>query len=103
VGEAAMSEPHYVNQGTDPRLGGPLGHVLAFIQRSLSFHSTVQPAHVMVKFPPFISIAIPWFWRLLTKQPMRYATFRLGWRFDNNWPGYVFDVIFKLREEQVHY
>lgn len=93
----------YINEGPDPRARGWLGAVFGFIQTKLSFHSSCQPAHVMVCFPPYVSIAIPWFWLLWSGKPMKYTTLRIGWRRDGNWNGFVADVVLKLREEQVHY
>lgn len=88
---------HYVNRGTDARILGPWA---GWVQSKLSFKAQPEPASIMVGFPPYISIAIPYPW----KGEWRYATLRAGWRFDKNWRGYIFDVIIKLRMTQVvHY
>ena len=94
---------NYVNQGPDRRVGGLVGRVMAGVQRMLSFHSTKPPAvwalwrdagpgHVALLWPPFLTIALP-------RQNARYGTFRIGWRWDENWGsgGYIFDVIVKCR------
>lgn len=85
---------NYVNRGPDRR---PLGEWAGWIQARLSFKSWWEPLHVMVAFPPYVSIAIPKLWT----HPLRYATFRAGWRYDKNWPGYIFDVIVKLDFDRV--
>lgn len=115
-----MKVPVYVNQGTDARAGGVLGHAMAWLQWRLSFHSTSRPrvwapwresggpGHVALLWPPFLSLALP-------KKDGSYATFRIGWRHDGNWGdesspdreyftsrgwppgGYIFDVIVKGR------
>ena len=48
----------------------------------------------MVAFPAFLAINIPY--------GRRWATFRIGWRYDANCERgrYIADVIIKLREEQ---
>ena len=114
----------YVNEGPDKR---PLGKVGGWIQSALSFRSAWEPLHVMVAFPPYVSIAIPKLWT----NPRRYATLRFGWRYDKHWGdktpcgncqpcqdqqpwnceapilnppphgGYIFDVIVKLDFDRV--
>lgn len=90
----------YVNRGPDPRILGPVG---GWIQRRLSFHSTTPPkglkiplgsGHVAVTWPPFFSVFIPY-------AKKRWASFRIGWRWDHNWPGYIADAIVKLRINNV--
>lgn len=104
-----MSGTGYVNQGPDPRAGGAVGAVLAWLQRSLSFHGEGPPAHVivplggselMLAWPPFVSLSI-------AKKGGRFASLRAGWRYDANWApngGYVADVIVKLKmDHRVHF
>lgn len=77
----------YVNQGPDPRAGGLLGSILAGLQRRLSFRSTDPPAtttfpiggtEILLAWPPFLSINVP-------RGGGRYASVRLGWRYDKHW------------------
>lgn len=105
-----MSDPQYVNQGPDPRAGGALGHVLAFMQRSLSFHSSTPPFSLIyrrdgwkvgIEFSrpgllPFVLFFKPH--AVVVDRP-RWWSFRAGWRWDQNWGrgGYVADVIVKPR------
>jgi hypothetical protein len=86
----------YVNRGSDARILGPIG---GWIQSKLSFHSGTPPnvlklplpknGHLAVTWPPFLSIFVPY--------GDRFASFRLGWRHDYAWRGYIFDGIVKLR------
>lgn len=98
----------YVNQGPDPRAGGPVGAVLARTQQALSFHGDPPTPKVVtagkteiltVAWPPFLSINT-------AKDNGRFASFRIGWRYDKNWGegGYIADVIIKGNmDKRVHY
>ena len=90
----------YVNRGTDPRILGSWG---GWVQQKLSFKAAPEPLQLLLAWPPYLSVAIPYPWRARA-WGWRYATFRAGWRFDKNWRGYIFDIIVKLRMTQVvHY
>ena len=84
----------YINRGTDPRIIGPWA---GWVQQKLSFRAPMEPVHVLVAFPPYLSVAIPYRW----KGVWFYATLRAGWRYDKNWRGYVADIIVKLRMTHV--
>ncbi len=89
-------EWEYQNRGSDPRAGGFLGQVFAMVQTLGSWHSPNPPKkfggdRFAIFWPPFIGIAIPY------GHPAKFATFRAGFRWDNNWPGYILDVIIKLK------
>lgn len=103
----------YVNRGTDMRVGGALGHVLAWIQRTLSFHSETPPFSCVARWgtsPRRYKVGLEWsrpwllpFFLLFiphcrVRDRPRWYSFRAGWRFDENWGrgGYVADVIVKL-------
>lgn len=105
-----MAEPRYVNQGPDRRFGGPLGHVLAWLQRSLSFHSDTPPFSLVYRHHGW-KVGIEWSrpWLLpfvlcfkpharVVDKP-RWWSVRVGWRWDANWGrgGYIADVILKGR------
>ena len=112
-----MADVHYVNEGPDPRVRGPIGNLVAKTQRALSFRSQQEPktaslpigsGHIAVSWPPFLSIFIP-------RGNGRYASFRIGWRHDPNWGdgnnpnempvehpgGYIADVIVKPNIDNV--
>ena len=98
----------YVNQGPDRRAGGWLGHVLAWLQRTLSFHSSTPPYSwiyrrdgwkVGLEFSrpgllPFFLFFKP---HAQVTDRQRWYSFRAGWRWDQNWPGYISDCIVKLK------
>lgn len=89
----------YICRGSDRR---PLGQVGAVLQQAFSSPlrgrkrqpKAVKVANQMVAFPPFLAINAPY--------GGRWATFRIGWRYDRHCEGgrYIADVIVKLREEQ---
>lgn len=96
----------YVNAGTDPRIGGELGKILGSIQRDLSFKTDEVPIRTVERVGNIslatdvwsngrvhYSIAIP-------KSSGRWFTLRLGWRYDPNWPGAIFDIVLKQDAEQ---
>lgn len=106
-----------VNQGTDPRIEGPIGEYLARTQRALSFRSEQEPktaslpigdGRIAVSWPPFFSVFIP-------RKNGNYFSFRIGWRHDPNWGdgnnpnemkvdhpgGYIADVILKPNIDNV--
>lgn len=99
----------YILRGDDERILGPAG---GWVQKKLSFHSD-QPPHsfmwrrgtsprqwkIGIEFSrpwllPFLLIFIPH--RRVVDKP-RWWSFRMGWRWDENWPGYIADVIIKFR------
>ena len=109
-----MSAPEYVNQGPDLRAGGPLGHVLAWLQRTLAFHSAHPPHDVVWRHGrwrlgaqfsrpgglPFLVVFIPrGRYAAENKGGQRWWSLRVGWRWDKNWGsgGYIADVIAKFR------
>ena len=95
----AASGIDYICRGPDRR---PLGKVGAVLQQGFSWPlrplkrppKALRVANQMVAFPPFLAFNIPY--------GARWATFRIGWRYDANCERgrYIADVIIKLREEQ---
>lgn len=89
----------YICRGPDRR---PLGKVGAALQQGFSWPlrglkrppRALKAANQMVAFPPLLAINIPY--------GGRWATFRVGWRYDANCEGgrYIGDVIIKLREKR---
>ena len=89
----------YRNQGTDARIGGMVGVVLAWIQRTFSFHTTRRPTpwiyrrngwKVGVSWNLWLWVVpLPWFevfipHRQVVDKP-RWWSFRMGWKFDALW------------------
>jgi hypothetical protein len=83
-----------VNEGTDTRTFGKWG---CTIQRWLSFHSQTEPLSVLVCFPPFIAVNVP-------LPGGRYLILRAGFRYDKNWPGYIFpESAAKVKGQTIFY
>lgn len=106
----------YVNAGSDRRIGGALGRLAGRVQSAYSFKDATPPTKVVEERNgvfietatapngrPHISIAV--------KRGSRWATLRLGWRYDTHWGdegtlgynphpeivgGYIFDGVLKL-------
>lgn len=103
----------YRNQGPDARIGGRVGLVLAWIQRTFSFHSATPPYRWIYRRDGLkVGVSwsrpwlLPWFELFVPRRVVdrqRWWSFRLGWRFDKLWDetpgrgGYFPDVILKSR------
>jgi hypothetical protein len=116
-------DQRFVNQGTDRRMPGALGKHLALIQRLNSFKSTEPPTRRVKQLHGgglreiatgpddawHLSLAFPY------DNGKRWATFRLGHRYDGQWGdgkvkgfnpqpeivgGYILDLIVKLRARE---
>ena len=116
VNGAEAAKLGYVNAGSDRRIGGAIGRLAGRIQSALSFKSTIPPQRTVEQFGAVwletaqapnnrqhLSIA--------TKRGSRWATVRVGWRWDPHWGdagtlgfnpnpsivgGYIFDGVLKL-------
>lgn len=60
-----------------------LGEAVCWLQRKLTFDSTVEPLSVVLAFPPYVVMNIP-----LGRGSMLMV--RAGWRFDRNAESYIF-------------
>lgn len=77
-----------VNEGDDKRI---LGGIVCWLQRLLSFSTSMEPLSVLIAFPPYIAINIPIPFTKLTIWGVRKVIhFRLGWRYDMNSHEYIF-------------
>lgn len=103
----------YRNQGPDRRIGGMVGVLLAWIQRTFSFHSETGP-YRWKYYRDGLKIAvswsrpgfIPWFELFIPHKEVidrpRWWSVRFGYKFDARWDetpgrgGYFPDVIIKL-------
>lgn len=80
------------NEGPDTRTFGKIGCAL---QRVFSFHSTKPPKWILARhgsagdvqfgiaFPPYLILQCE-------SKDHLWSLARAGWRFDTNWPGYIF-------------
>jgi len=103
-----VDNPTCPNEGTDPRI---TRYWTCNLQNSLSTKSTWEPLGIMIGFPPFLAINIPLLGmtEYLSKRknkPLKpwYLMFRIGWRYDKFWPGYIFpEVALKIMQSTVYY
>jgi hypothetical protein len=83
-----------VNQGSDRRL---LSDIVCPLQRVASFHSSKLPFWLLkrhvddvlvegVAFPPYVIVQ-------KESNDGTWSFFRLGWRYDINWKGYIFPTL----------
>jgi hypothetical protein len=88
----------FVNAGDDIRYD-PFGFSSA-IQRTLSFNSEREyvPGIFVGLFPPFVAINTPLSW-----SGKRYLLTRAGWRYDQGWPGYIFEATIKVMDHTTIY
>ena len=76
-------------QGTDHHWGWTCQ-----LQWLLSFHSTTEPASILLCFPPFIAVNVP-----LPRG--KRLVLRAGFRYDKNWEGYIFPEAAAKRTDHV--
>lgn len=108
----------YVNEGPDPRLRGPLGAILAKLQRMSLKYSQTPPVKVVDQSGAWgqFSIYDPFFFALFLKRnDDLYWSARFGWRYDQNIGdgnnpkepvhtppgGYFLDVIIKPKIDKI--
>jgi hypothetical protein len=87
---SARSKQGCVNEGADRRWGAP---VVCWLQRQLSWKSENRPklfrigplrrTHIQFGWPPYVVYNKP-------RHDGRWQVFRLGFRYDRNWHGYIF-------------
>jgi len=79
-----------VNQGTDHRAGGWL---VCWAQRHLSWKSRHRPHFFLIGKRTDTSLGFAWPPYIVYNQPERrgrWRMFRIGFRYDRNWHGYIF-------------
>jgi len=88
----------FVNAGDDVRYD-PFG-LSSALQRALSFKALWQywPGIFIGIFPPFFVINVP-----LSTKGNRYFLFRIGWRYDHGWPGYIAESTIKVLDHVTIY
>jgi hypothetical protein len=82
-----------VNQGSDPRMGAT---VVCWAQRHLSWKSEHEPRFVLVGNPERTNVGLAWPPYLVYNSPDgngRWHMFRIGFRYDHNWRGYIFPTV----------
>jgi hypothetical protein len=82
-----------VNQGSDRRIAAP---VICWAQRQLSWKSEHQPHFLLIGNQDRTSLGLAWPPYLVYNSPDgngRWRMFRIGFRYDRNWRGYIFPTI----------
>jgi hypothetical protein len=74
--------------GSDPRI---CASVVCPLQQALSWHSEREPAHLHTRysavsvFPPYVVTN----WQSPGAAQGQWMMFRIGWRYDRHWHGYI--------------
>ena len=79
-----------VNQGQDQRMGG---WAVCWAQRHLSWKSERKPHFFLIGRPKRTSLGVAWPPYIVYNSPQskgRWRMFRIGFRYDRNWQGYIF-------------
>jgi hypothetical protein len=79
-----------VNQGSDPRVAAT---VICWAQRRFSWKSEHEPHFVLIGNPERTHIGLAWPPYFVYNSPNgsgRWHMFRIGFRYDQSWRGYIF-------------
>jgi len=103
-----VDNPTCPNEGTDPRIAR---YYTCNLQNAMSVKTDTEPFGIMICIPFFIAVNIPLLGLtryISTKKnkPLKpwYLMFRIGWRFDKHWPGYIFpEAALKVMQSTVYY
>lgn len=90
VASMSVSGQGCVNQGSDLRIAAP---VVCWTQRRLSWKSEHEPNFVLIGRPERTHIGLAWPPYLVYNSPDgdgHWRMFRVGFRYDRNWHGYIF-------------
>lgn len=90
---ANSSSQGCVNQGKDRRFAAP---VICWAQRHMSWKSNHKPDFLLIGNPKDTSIGLAWPPYFVLNSPAgknRWYMFRIGFRYDRNWHGYIFPTI----------
>ena len=82
-----------VNQGNEHRLGAT---VICWAQRHLSWRSEHEPYFVLIGNSKRTSLGLAWPPYLVFNSPDgsgHWRMFRIGFRYDRNWHGYIFPSV----------
>ncbi len=82
-----------VNEGKDAR---KFPRVVCWLQRHLSWKSNHEPSFIMFGPPDRTHVGVGWPPYLVVNWPGRHgrwSMFRIGFRYDRNWHGYIFPTM----------
>ena len=89
----AQSNRGCVNQGKDER---KFATIICCLQRHMSWNSRQEPHFVMIGRPDRANAGVAWPPYLVFNKPDKksgWLMFRIGFRYDRNWHGYIFPTI----------
>ena len=89
----AAGDQGCVNQGSDRRMFAP---VVCWAQRQLSWKSDHEPWFVLLGRPQRAHLGLAWPPYLVVNWPDdqgRWRVFRIGFRYDRTWRGYIFPTL----------
>jgi hypothetical protein len=92
-GSATPVSQGCVNQGSDPHVAAT---VICWAQRRFSWKSAHEPHFVLIGNPERTNIGLAWPPYLVYNSPDgsgRWRMFRIGFRYDQNWRGYIFPTV----------
>lgn len=101
---AVPSSQGCVNQGKDRRIAAPF---ICWAQQHLSWKSDHKPDFLLIGNPKGTSIGLAWPPYFVFNSPAgngQWDMFRIGFRYDRNWHGYIFPTIaLKLVSKPLRY
>jgi hypothetical protein len=93
VKSRAPGDQGCINQGSDRRLAA---RFICPAQQYLSWKSKNEPYFVSIGSPYHINVGVAWPPYLVINRyrgPSQWQMFRMGFRYDRNWRGYIFPTI----------
>lgn len=97
---ASPADQGCVNQGSDRR---ECATVICWMQRQMSWKSEHEPHFVLIGNPQGTSLGLAWPPYLVFNMPdgaNHWRMFRIGFRYDRTWRGYIFPTIAAKRISQ---
>jgi hypothetical protein len=97
---ASPADQGCVNQGSDRRECAP---VICWLQRQMSWKSEHEPHFVLIGNPQGTNLGLAWPPYLVFNMPdgaNHWRMFRIGFRYDRTWRGYIFPAIAAKRVSQ---
>ena len=97
---ASPADQGCVNQGSDRR---ECATVICWLQRQMSWKSEIEPHFVLIGNPQGTNLGLAWPPYLVFNTPNganHWDMFRVGFRYDRTWRGYIFPTIAAKRLSQ---
>jgi hypothetical protein len=93
VPSAMPADQGCVNQGSDRREFAP---VVCWLQRGMSWKSEHEPHFVLIGKPNGTNLGLAWPPYMVFNTPAgedQWRMFRIGFRYDRTWRGYIFPTV----------